>query len=77
MFPPKIHLTPTFWKLVPNLAYFTDNPQLGMKVKNEAQIGGELGMILQISLIFEKQLTISPTRFLFQLGTDFHFHFLV
>jgi hypothetical protein len=52
-----------------------DDPQLGMKVKNEVQTGGELGMILQISLIFEKHLRISPTHFLFQLGTDFGFSF--
>jgi hypothetical protein len=40
-----------------------DNPQLGMKVKIEVQTGSELGMILRISLIFEKHLTISPTDF--------------
>jgi hypothetical protein len=66
-----LEIGPQFPSFAPNLAYFMHNPQLGMKVKNEVQIGGELGMILQISLIFEKHLTISPTHFLFQLGTNF------
>jgi hypothetical protein len=41
-----MEIGPQFPSLVPNLPYFMHNPQLGMKVKNEVQIGGELGMIL-------------------------------
>jgi hypothetical protein len=52
MFPPKIHLIPTFWKPVLSSANFTNNLNLGTKVKIEVQTRGEMGMTLWISLIW-------------------------
>jgi hypothetical protein len=72
MFPPKIHLIPTFWKLVLSSTNFTSNPNLGTKVKIEVQTRGEMRMPLWISLIWcFQQCKLSTSKSIFYYYYNF------